>query len=73
MKKELRTFLMTYLQCFIILIVLGEVLPRIIEHILNDYYSNPEFHKNSILVAGRVKWGINWIYNYMMTFRLFMW
>lgn len=72
MKKDIKTFIVIYLECFLILIVLGEVFPKFIEHLLNNYYSNPEFHKNSILVGGEVDRVHQIIYNYMRTFRLFL-
>jgi len=72
MKEDIKTFIITYLECFLILIILGEVFPGIIEYLLNNYYSNPEFHKNSILVGGEVDRGLQIVYNYMRTFRLFL-
>lgn len=72
MRKDIKTFLITYAQCFLILVFLGELLPRFIEVLLNNYYNNPDFHKNSILVGAEVKKGLNYIYNYMRIFKLFI-
>ena len=72
MEKDIKLFLIIYFECFFILIFFGEVLPRILELVLNNYYNNPEFHKNSILVGREVNKGLQFIYNYMKTFKLFL-
>lgn len=72
MREDIRRFLITYIECFFILYFLGELLPRLIEIFLNNYYSNPELHKNSILVGGEVNKGLQFIYDYMSNFRLFV-
>lgn len=72
MEKDIKLFLIIYIECFFILIFFGEVLPRILELVLNNYYNNPEFHKNSILVGREVNKGLQFIYNYMKTFKLFL-
>lgn len=72
MKKDIKIFIVTYLECFLIIIILGEVFPKIIEHLLNNYYSNPEFHSNSILVGSKVNKGLQILYNYMETFKMFI-
>ena len=72
MKKEVKTFLIIYLECFFILLLFGEILPKIIEQVLYYYYNNPELHKNSILVGSEIKVGSNFIYNYMRIFKLFI-
>lgn len=70
MRKDIKIFLITYAKCFIILFFLGELLPRFVEGVLNNYYNNPEFHRNSILVGSYVNKGLQVIYNYMRIFRL---
>lgn len=72
MSKDIKIFLITYAECFFLLIFLGEILPRLIEMLLNNYYSNPEFHKNSILVGGEINKGLQFVYNYMRNFKLFL-
>ena len=72
MKAEIKMFLITYVECFLIFIFLGELLPRFIELLLNNYYSNPELHKNSILVGGETKGTLQLVYNYMRIFKLFL-
>lgn len=72
MKKDIKIFLVTYVECFFILIFLGDLLPKFIEYLLNSYYSNPELHKNSILVGGEVSNGLQIVYNYMKIFKMFL-
>lgn len=72
MRKDIRTFLITCVECFIILLFLGELLPKFIELLLNSYYNNPEFHKNTIQVGKEVNKGLQVVYNYMRVFKLFI-
>ena len=72
MKAEIKAFLIIYLECFLIFVFLGELLPRFIELLLNNYYGNPEFHRNSILVGGETKGTLQLVYNYMRIFKLFL-
>lgn len=72
MKKDIKSFLITYIKCFFILVLFGEILPRVLEFVLNNYYNSPEFHKNSILVGSKVNKGLQFVYNYMKTFKSFL-
>ena len=68
MRDDIREFLVIYVKCFIIIFIMGGVLPNILEHVLNHFYSQPGTYENSILVDGKLVRPLEILYNYMHLF-----
>lgn len=69
--KDLMHFIILMVKCFIILLVIGIILPKVIDFLLFNLISNTKVYKNSILVYKIVDNNYKLVYNYILTFYLF--
>ena len=69
--KELLHFIILTAKCFVILLVIGILLPKVIDFLLFNLISNTRIYKNSILVYKIVDINYKLVYNYILTFYLF--
>lgn len=69
--KELLRFVMLTTKCFVILIVIGILLPKAVEYVLQSFINNTTIYKNSIFVNKLVDKNFKLAYNYILTFYLF--
>ncbi|MEG0132674.1 MAG: hypothetical protein RR891_10130 [Clostridium sp.] len=70
MRSDIRKFIVIYVECFFVIIIMGSVLPNVLEYILNHFYEYNHIHQNSILVGGQVSKPLQIIYKYIYTFKL---
>jgi hypothetical protein len=69
--KELWHFVMLTLKCFLILLVIGILLPRAADHLLQNLIDNTKIYRNSVAVYRLVDINYKLVYNYVLTFYLF--
>lgn len=69
--KELWRFIFLTIKCFVILLVIGILLPKAIDCLLQNLIDNTKNYKNSILVYKLVDKNYKLVYNYILTFYLF--
>lgn len=69
--KDLWRFVILTIKCFIILIVIGILLPKAIDYSLQNLIDNSRIYKNSIFVYNLVDKNYKLAYNYILTFYLF--
>jgi hypothetical protein len=69
--KDLWHFIMLTVKCFIILLVMGILLPKAMDYLLENLISNTRIYKNSIVVYKLVDKNYKLVYNYVLTFYLF--
>ncbi len=62
---------MLTIKCFIILLIIGIVLPKVVEYLLQNLVNNTKNYKNSIFVCKLVQKNYKLVYNYILTFYLF--
>lgn len=67
MKDDIKKFLIIYAECFIIIFVMGGVLPNIIDYVLSYFYK-PGIYENSILVGNELIKPLEILYNYIHIF-----
>ena len=72
MREDLRVFLKLYFKCFLILIIMGEILPTILEKILEMVYCKPRIYDNSILVIGQAPLLLRVLRRYVYLFSLIL-
>lgn len=70
--EELGDFIIVLLKCFLILIFLGMVLPKVLDYILYYFISKPNVYDNSILVNNIVNKNLDIIYKYITVFNDFL-
>lgn len=70
--EELGDFIIVLLKCFLILIFLGMVLPKVLDYILYYFISKPNIYDNSILVNNIVNKNLDIIYKYITVFNDFL-
>ncbi|MBU3126558.1 endonuclease III [Clostridium tagluense] len=68
--KDLWRFVMLTIKCFVILLVIGVLLPKAVDCILQNL-NNTTIYKNSIFVYKLVDKNHKLAYNYVLTFYLF--
>ncbi|MBZ9635898.1 endonuclease III [Clostridium sp. FP1] len=68
--KDLWRFVMLTIKCFVILLVIGVLLPKAVDCILQSL-NNTTIYKNSIFVYKLVDKNYKLAYNYVLTFYLF--
>ncbi|GCD09469.1 endonuclease III [Clostridium tagluense] len=68
--KDLCRFVMLTIKCFVILLVIGVLLPKAVDCILQNL-NNTTIYKNSIFVYKLVDKNYKLAYNYVLTFYLF--
>ena len=71
MNKDLVHFVMLSIKCFFILIIIGIILPRVVDYSLERLINNSKIYKNSIVVYKLVDNNYKLAYNYILTFYLF--
>lgn len=59
------------LKCFIILIVIGIFMPKVVDYLLQNLITNTKIYRNSIVVYKLVDNNYKLVYNYILTFYLF--
>jgi hypothetical protein len=69
--KDLWHFIILTVKCFIILLVMGILLPKAMDYLLENLISNTRIYKNSIVVYKLVDKNYKLVYNYVLTFYLF--
>ena len=69
--KDLKRFILLTGKCFIILLVIGLLLPKVIDYLLQNLINNTRIYKNSIVVYKLVDKNYKLVYNYILTFYLF--
>lgn len=69
--RELWHFIILTVKCFIILLVIGILLPKAIDYLLENLINNTKIYKNSVAVNKLVNINYKFIYNYILTFYLF--
>ena len=69
--KDFWDFLITVIKCFVILMVVGLLLPRVVDFLLQNLISNTRIYQNSTVVYNLVDKNYKLIYNYILTFYLF--
>ena len=62
---------MLTIKCFIILIVLGIFLPKLVDYSLERLINDTKIYKNSVMVYKLVDNNYKLVYNYVLTFYLF--
>ncbi|WP_346870794.1 hypothetical protein [Clostridium sp. UBA5119] len=67
MKDDIKKFLILYAECFIIIFVMGGVLPNILDYVLSYFYK-PGIYENSILVGNELIKPLEILYNYIHIF-----
>ena len=70
-QKDLFHFAVLTIKCFIILIVIGIFLPKLVDYLLQSLINNTKIYKNSIVVYKLVDNNYKLVYNYILTFYLF--
>jgi hypothetical protein len=68
MRDDVKKFLIIYAKCFIVIFVMGGILPNILDYVLNHFYNQPGTYENSILVGGQMVKPLEILYNYMHIF-----
>jgi hypothetical protein len=68
MRDDVKKFLIIYAKCFIIIFVMGGILPNVLDYVLNYFYNQPGTYENSILVGGQMVKPLEILYNYMHIF-----
>ena len=69
--KDIRQFALLILKCFIILIVIGILMPKMVDYLLQNLITNTKIYKNSVVVYKLVDNNYKLVYNYILTFYLF--
>jgi len=69
--KELWSFIILTIKCFLILLVIGILLPNALDLILQSLMDNTKNYKNTIFVYKLVDKNYKLVYNYILTFYLF--
>lgn len=69
--KDFWNFVMTVIKCFVILMVVGLLLPKAVDFLLQNLISNTKIYQNSTVVYNLVDKNYKLIYNYILTFYLF--
>jgi hypothetical protein len=67
MKDDIKKFLIIYTECFIIIFIMGGVLPNILDYVLNYFYKSV-IYENSILVGNELIKPLEILYNYIYIF-----
>ncbi|MGH4050470.1 MAG: endonuclease III [Clostridium sp.] len=69
--KDIRKFVLLTIKCFVILIVMGILLPKAVDWLLQNLITNTRIYKNSVVVYNLVDNNYKLVYNYILTFYLF--
>ena len=69
--KDLIHFVVLIFKCFIILIVIGIFLPKIVDYSLDRLINDSKIYKNSVVVYKLVDNNYKLVYNYILTFYLY--
>lgn len=69
--KDLWKFVIVTIKCFIILLVIGILMPKAVDYLLQNLISNTKIYKNSVLVYNLVDNNYKLVYNYILVFYLF--
>lgn len=69
--KDLWNFVIVTIKCFIILLVIGILMPKVVDYLLQNLISNTRIYKNSVLVYNLVDNNYKLVYNYILVFYLF--
>ena len=65
-------FIISIIKCFFILLMFGNYLPKIIDHLLYQYISFHDLHENSTFVYNVINRNRIIIYKYIYTFKSFI-
>ncbi|AJA47995.1 hypothetical protein CPAST_c19250 [Clostridium pasteurianum DSM 525 = ATCC 6013] len=69
-KTEFIEFIILAMKCFLILIFLGIILPKLVDYSIYFFITKSEVHNNSILVYNVLKIDKRIIYNFIYLFKL---
>ena len=69
--NELWHFITLTIKCFVILLVIGILLPKAVDFLLYNLINNTEIYKNSTAVYKLVDVNYKIVYNYILKFYLF--
>ncbi|AGK97568.1 hypothetical protein Clopa_2722 [Clostridium pasteurianum BC1] len=69
-KVEFIDAVILIMKCFLILIFLGVILPKLVDYSIYLFISKSEVHNNSILVYNVLEWDKRIIYNFIYLFKL---
>ncbi len=69
--KDIWQFVLLTIKCFLILIVIGILMPKVIDYLLQNLITNTKIYKNSVVVYKLVDNNYKLVYNYILTFYLF--
>lgn len=68
MRDDIKKFIILYIECFLILFIMGIVIPHALEQVLNQIYDQQQIHQNSILVGRQLSKPLQILYKYVYTF-----
>ena len=69
--NEVTNFVILTIKCFLILLVIGILLPKAVDLFLYNLINNSEIYKNSTAVYNLVDVNYKLVYNYILKFYLF--
>jgi len=69
MSSDVKKFLFLYFQSLLILIIMGIILPYLVENLLIYITRDSSIYQNSILVSKSVNKQLEIVYNYVYIFR----
>jgi len=69
--KDLLHFVILTIKCFIILLIIGILMPKAVDYMLHNLINNTNVYKNSVVVYKLVDNNYKLVYNYILTFYLF--
>jgi hypothetical protein len=69
--NEVLHFIILTIKCFLILLVIGVLLPKVVDLLLYNLIYNTEIYKNSTAVYKLVDVNYKLVYNYILKFYMF--
>jgi hypothetical protein len=69
--NEVTNFVILTIKCFVILLVIGILLPKAVDLFLYNLINNTKIYKNSTAVCNLVDVNYKLVYNYILKFYLF--
>lgn len=70
MRKDIKKFLFYYFQSLLILVIMGIILPYLIDSFLHYLTKDSNIYQNSILVSKTINKQLEILYNYVYTFKV---
>lgn len=70
MTSDVKKFLISYFESLLILIIMGIILPYLVDSFLNFITRDSNIYQNSILVSKTINKQLEILYNYVYTFKV---